>query len=92
MSTNQSPVSLVKYWRGLSKCQKDELAAGVGTSPGYLRQVFLYGKQAGSVMARQLGELTDLSAADFRPDIFSGLAVESSIEAGSAGSTVESGE
>ncbi|SEQ48583.1 Chorismate lyase [Amphritea atlantica] len=70
MAKKNSSAVLVNYWRGLKKSQKDQLAEVLGTSPGYLRQVFLYGKQVGAIMARDLSQHTGLGASEFRRDIF----------------------
>lgn len=74
MAKKNSSAKLVKYWRGLKKIEKDQLAEELDTTSGYLRQVFLYGKQVGSIMARDLSQKTNLKASDFRPDVFSDLA------------------
>ncbi len=74
MKTQSSPQPLVEYWKRLKPEQKKALADELKTTVGYLRRVFLYGKQAGGPMARKLGAHTTLTAADFRPDIFGELA------------------
>lgn len=61
---------LVMYWRSLTSQEKKDLAENVNTTSAYLRQVFLYGKPAGALLAAALGKKTDLGAESFRPDIF----------------------
>jgi hypothetical protein len=69
-SVGSSAFDLVSYWRGLTKDQKTSMASSVGSSVGYLRQVFLYGKEPGAKMAVNLGAHCSLPPAAFRPDIF----------------------
>lgn len=69
-SVGPAVFSLVSYWRGLKKDEKENMANAVGSSVGYLRQVFLYGKEPGAKMAVNLGAHCNLPPAVFRPDIF----------------------
>ena len=71
MGLEQSNNKLRAYWRGLTAAEKKALAADTRTSVNYLRQVFLYGRRAGAVMAADLGKRTCLGAVSFRPDVFS---------------------
>lgn len=61
-----------KYWKSLNAKGKSDLAERLGTSPGYLRQVFLYGKPIGAKLARDLELATngDVTAVELRPDLF----------------------
>lgn len=61
---------LVTYWRQLNRDDKQRLADELETTVGYLRQIFLYGRSPGGVMARQLADKTGISATQLRPDIF----------------------
>lgn len=70
MASKNSDPALSRYWKGLDHKAKGSLAAALGTSAGYLRQVFLYGRRPGAVMARTLSEKTGVAAFHFRPDIF----------------------
>ncbi len=60
------------YWKSLNAKSKRELAKRLDTSPGYLRQVFLYGKPVGAKLARDLEFATngDVTAVELRPDLF----------------------
>lgn len=62
--------SLVEYWSSLSPDSKSRLADAVGSTVGYLRQVFLYSRKPGGARARVLADQTGLDAYEFRPDIF----------------------
>lgn len=70
MPKKQSSAALRAHWTRMKKLEKDGLAASVESSVGYLRQVFLYAKSPGAVMAKKLGEVTGLGACAFRPDLF----------------------
>ena len=61
-----------KYWNSLKAAGKSELAARLNTTPGYLRQVFLYGKPVGAKLARDIERETngDVTAVELRPDLF----------------------
>lgn len=64
-----------EYWKSLNKPAKNELAAQLGTTSEYLRQVFLYGKSAGAIMARNIERETGghVTAVELRPDLFGPL-------------------
>lgn len=60
------------YWSSLKASGKADLAARLDTTPGYLRQVFLYGKPVGAKLARDIERETngDVTAIELRPDLF----------------------
>jgi len=62
-----------KFWKGLTKDQRALLAERLGTSEGYLRQVFMYGKTTGAKRARAISAETGgaLGPHEFCPDAFS---------------------
>jgi hypothetical protein len=66
----RSAESLVNYWKQLEPGDKMRLAARLNTSVDYLRQVFLYARPVGGVLARRLSDSTNIPAGQFRPDIF----------------------
>ena len=61
------------YWKRLSRSRREELAVHIGTSTGYLRQVFMYDKKTGAKRARLLAAETGgvFGAHEFCPDAFS---------------------
>lgn len=61
-----------KYWKSLDAKGKSDLAERLDTSPGYLRQVFLYAKPVGARLARDLERETngEVTAVELRPDLF----------------------
>jgi DNA-binding transcriptional regulator YdaS (Cro superfamily) len=61
-----------KYWKSLNRPAKDDLATRLGTTTEYLRQVFLYDKPAGAIMARGIERETAgaITAVELRPDLF----------------------
>ncbi len=61
-----------KYWKSLKAKGKADLAERLDTTPEYLRQVFLYGKQVGARLARNIERETEgeVTSVDLRPDLF----------------------
>lgn len=61
-----------EFWKGLDRAQRVSLADGIGTTPEYLRQVFMYGKHTGAQRARRLAAATGgvIGAHEFCPDAF----------------------
>lgn len=61
-----------KYWKSLKSKGKAELAERLKTTPEYLRHVFLYDKQPGAKLAREIERETngEVTAIDLRPDLF----------------------
>lgn len=59
-----------EYWKNLSAIEKRELATIAGTTPEYLRQVFLYGRKVGYEMAQKLEKHTGIPRHEIRPDIY----------------------
>ncbi|MEH6534578.1 MAG: hypothetical protein V7735_25045 [Photobacterium frigidiphilum] len=70
--TNRTPTQKLmnSYWASLTKAEKAQLAEGLDTSVGYLRQVFKYGKQVGPQLARAIGDQTPFAKERLRPDVF----------------------
>ncbi|WP_297533466.1 hypothetical protein [Thalassolituus sp.] len=62
-----------EFWKRLGRERKEAIANHVGTSTGYLRQVFMYDKKTGAKRARILAAETDglFGAHEFCPDAFS---------------------
>jgi DNA-binding transcriptional regulator YdaS (Cro superfamily) len=58
------------YWKKLSNKEKLDLAIAANTTKEYLRQVFLYKKKVGAVMALTLEKLTGVPRYELRPDIY----------------------
>jgi DNA-binding transcriptional regulator YdaS (Cro superfamily) len=58
------------YWKKLNAKEKSALANSADTTKAYLRQVFLYKKKVGAVMALKLEKLTNIPRHEFRPDIY----------------------
>ncbi|CAH4997421.1 MULTISPECIES: YdaS family helix-turn-helix protein [Klebsiella] len=62
-----------EFWDSLTKEQQSNLAANVGSTPGYLRLVFNGYKKAGFDLAKKLEKNTSgaITKFDLRPDIYS---------------------
>lgn len=58
------------YWKKLSNQEKVDLAQKAKTTKEYLRQVFLYKKKVGAVMALNIEKLTGIPRYELRPDIY----------------------
>jgi DNA-binding transcriptional regulator YdaS (Cro superfamily) len=65
-------IMIKKYWESLKANGKADLASRLDTTPGYLRQVFLYGKPVGAKLARDIERETNgvVTALELRPDLF----------------------
>lgn len=63
------------YWKSLKANGKADLATRLDTTTAYLRHVFLYDKQVGAKLARDIERETDgkVTAAILRPDLFGPL-------------------
>ena len=60
------------YWKALNAAEKKRIAAKVGRSVEYLRQIFVYDRSAGPGLARDLVSATDgeVSAHELCPDAY----------------------
>jgi len=58
------------YWKKLSFIEKQKLAENIGTTPNYLRQVFLYGRKPGHEITKKIEKFTNIPRYELRPDIY----------------------
>lgn len=59
-----------EYWKNLNASEKRDLARVTGTTPEYLRQVFIYGRKVSHHLAQRLEKATGVPRYELRPDIY----------------------